>query len=287
VADSILSVFDAAIEPERPATPAAMPVEAVLSHYGPWEARVLHRAMALVWEHSTTTFLQSLAGRQDVWPADQVGPFGGTPLARGVAECTEQLAFFRFQVYRRRRGEATEIVRTRPPSVLVPPSLDPSRPADLATLAVAVAGCLPEHVLATTLGPAERDAVLDGLLTAFGPPGRLSGRIAQRAADVAQDLWHFVPPRTQNLLRAELSGTDLLDPGTWISEVLARRLLLGIRVSRDLRAGLRLGLAIGAGVPADATVTEALFRQALGRSTTLQRVLRTVLSEPFWQTFGG
>jgi hypothetical protein len=235
-----------------------------------------------VWEHCASTFAEDLPSA--IRPVHQVSPLGRDALARGIADCSDTLAFFRFQVYRRAEGGDVDVLRTRPPSVLVGPLLDPSRPADLTRLAVGVARCVPEHLLPSTLAPTEREALLQGLLCAFGPPGCVP-RIAQRAATVAQDLWHFVPPRAQAMLRTELAAADVAESGTWLTEVHARCLLLGARVSRDVRTAVRLGLALDAAVPVERSLSEHEFHDALRWSSVTRRLLRAVLSEGFWQAF--
>ena len=282
VADSVLGIFDPSVVPEPPPVPALAPPELVLSRCGPWDARFLHRAMSVVWEHCASTFAEELPAA--IRPAHQVSPMGEEALARGVAECSERLAFFRFQVYRRPESDEVVVLRTRPPSLLVSRAMDPGRPADLTRLAVGVARCVPEHLLPSTLSPSEREALLQGLLCAFGPPGCVP-RIPQRAATVAQDLWHFIPPRAQALLRTELAAADVAESGAWLTEVHARCLLLGARVSRDLRTALRLGLSIDAAVPPDRPLREAEFRDALRWSSVSRRLLRAVLSEGFWLGF--
>ncbi|MBI5499005.1 MAG: hypothetical protein HY907_02105 [Deltaproteobacteria bacterium] len=282
VAESILSLFDPAIVPSPPAQPPAAPTEMVLSKCGPWEARFMHRAMAVVWEHCAATFAEELPPA--IRPAHQISPLGRDHLARGIAECSDRLAFFRFQVYRGHGGREAEVLRTRPPSVVVGAELDPSRPEDLTRLAVGVARCVPEHLLPSTLAPAEREALLQGLLCAFGPPGCVP-RIAPRAATVAQDLWHFIPPRAQAMLRTELAAADVAESGAWVTEVHARCLLLGVRVSHDLRTALRLGLAADAAVPTDKPLSLAELRDALRWSSITRRLLRAVLSEGFQQGF--
>ncbi|MBI5490387.1 MAG: hypothetical protein HY905_23830 [Deltaproteobacteria bacterium] len=282
VAESILSLFDPAVTPSPPASPPAAPTEVVLAKCGPGEARFMHRAMAVVWEHCAATFVEDLPPA--IRPAHQISPLGRDHLARGIADCSDRLAFFRFQVYRGHGGREADVLRTRPPSVVVGAELDPSRPEDLTRLAVAVARCVPEHLLPSTLAPAEREALLQGLLCAFGPPGCVP-RIAPRAATVAQDLWHFIPPRAQAMLRTELAAADVAESGAWVTEVHARCLLLGARVSHDLRAALRLGLASDAAVPVDKPLSLAELRDALRWSSITRRVLRAVLSEGFQRGF--
>jgi hypothetical protein len=282
-ADSVQAVFDPAVAPVMP--PAAIPTlaEVALSRCGPWDARFMHRAMAVVWEHCASTFAEELPSR--VRPAQQVSPLGAEPLSRAIAECSDKLAFFRFQVYRQTDGDEVHVLRTRPPSVLVGGSVDPTKPLDRTRLAVAVARCVPEHLLPSTLSPMEREALLQGLLCAFGPPGCVP-RIAQRAATVAQDLWHFVPARVQAMMRTELAAADVADTGAWLTEVHARCLLLGVRVSRDLRGAVRLGLSLDAAIPPERPLGEAEFREGLRWSSVTRRLLRAVLSEGFWQGFG-
>jgi hypothetical protein len=282
-ADSVQAVFDPAVAPVMP--PAAIPTlaEVALSRCGPWDARFMHRAMAVVWEHCASTFAEELPSR--VRPALQVSPLGAEPLSRAIAECSDKLAFFRFQVYRQTDGDEVHVLRTRPPSVLVGGSVDPTKPLDRTRLAVAVARCVPEHLLPSTLSPMEREALLQGLLCAFGPPGCVP-RIAQRAATVAQDLWHFVPARVQAMMRTELAAADVADTGAWLTEVHARCLLLGVRVSRDLRGAVRLGLSLDAAIPPERPLGEAEFREGLRWSSVTRRLLRAVLSEGFWQGFG-
>jgi hypothetical protein len=282
-ADSVQAVFDPAVAPVMP--PAAVPTlaEVALSRCGPWDARFMHRAMAVVWEHCASTFAEELPSR--VRPAQQVSPLGAEPLSRAIADCSDKLAFFRFQVYRQTDGDEVHVLRTRPPSVLVGGSVDPTKPLDRTRLAVAVARCVPEHLLPSTLSPMEREALLQGLLCAFGPPGCVP-RIAQRAATVAQDLWHFVPARVQAMMRTELAAADVADTGAWLTEVHARCLLLGVRVSRDLRGAIRLGLSLDAAIPPERPLGEAEFREGLRWSSVTRRLLRAVLSEGFWQGFG-
>jgi tetratricopeptide (TPR) repeat protein len=282
VADAVLSVCDATIVPVPPEPAPAAPTEAVLGKCGPWDARFMHRAMAVVWEHCAGTFAEELPAA--IRPAHQVSPMGRDTLAHGIADCSDKLAFFRFQVYRRAEGADLDVLRTRPPSVLVGPSLDPSRSEDLTRLAVGVARCVPEHLLPSTLAPAEREALLQGLLCAFGPPGCVA-RIGQRAATVAQDLWHFVPPRAQAMLRTELAGADVADSSAWLTEVHARCLTLGVRVSRDARAAIRLGLALDAAVPVERKLTETELHDALRWSSVTRRLLRALLSDGFQHGF--
>jgi hypothetical protein len=277
-----MSLFDPAVSPGLPPAPPAMPTETVLAKCGPWEARFMHRAMAVVWEHCTATFAEELPPA--IRPAHQVSPLGRDHLAHGIADCSDRLAFFRFQVYRGPGGGDTEVLRTRPPSVIVGAELDPSRPEELTRLAVAVARCVPEHLLPSTLAPSEREALMQGLLCAFGPPGCVP-RIAPRAATVAQDLWHFIPPRAQAMLRTELAAADMAESGAWATEVQARCLLLGARVSRDLRSALRLGLAADAAVPVERPLSEAELREALRWSSVTRRLLQALLTEGFRQGF--
>ena len=270
------------VTPALPPAPPAAPTEVVLGKCGPWEARFMHRAMAIVWEHCAATFAEDLP--TTIRPANQVSPMGRDHLAHGIADCSDRLAFFRFQVYRGFGGSEVEVLRTRPPSVVVGAELDPSRPDGLTRLAVGVARCVPEHLLPTTLAPTEREALMQGLLCAFGPPGCVP-RIPPRAASVAQDLWHFIPPRAQAVLRTELASADVAESGAWVTEVHARCLLLGVRVSRDLRTALRLGLAADAAVPFDKPLSEAELREALRWSSITRRLLRAILSEGFQQGF--
>jgi hypothetical protein len=282
--ESILSVFDRTMWPTPPPPATASPAEVVLTRCGPWDAQFLHRAAALVWEHCAATFAEDLGTAAK--PADQVSPLGSDALARGIAECSDRLAFFRFQVYRRAPQSELQVLRTRPPSVLAGAQLQPvpGHPADLTMLATGVARCLPEHVLPATLAPAERESLLQGLLCAFGPPGCIP-RIPPRAAAVAQDLWHFLPPRAQAQLRQEFAHADVAVANEWLTEVQARCLLLGIHVSRDIRTGVRLGLALDAAIPLERPLTEAAFRDGLRWSSVTRRLLRGVLAEPFWLAF--
>ena len=283
-AESVLSVFDRTMWPTPPPPAVASPAEVVLARCGPWAAQRMHRASALVWEHCAATFAEDRGA--SVRPEDQVSPLGNDPLARGIAECSERLAFFRFQLYRRPAHSELQVLRTRPPSVLAGTHLQPvpGHPADLTMLAAAVARCLPEHVLPATLSPTDREALVQGLLCAFGPPGCMP-HIPPRAATVAQDLWHFLPSRTQALLREEFAGADATVASEWLTEVHARCLLLAVHVSRDIRTALRLGLAIDAAIPVDRSLSESAFRDALRWSSVTRRLLRAVLSEPFWLGF--
>jgi hypothetical protein len=280
---SILGLCDARVPIERPPAPEPQPLEKLLERLGPWEAGVLHRAMGIVWEHCSGSFLQNTASRE-VRPSDQVSPLGSTRLARGISEVADTLGFFRFQVYRRNQGDKVEVVRTRPPSVVVGPALDPSQPGGLARLALGVAVCAPEHVLPMTLEEEEREGLLRGLLTAFGPPGRI-GKLSSGAAQIAQDLWHFLPARAQTELRQELAGADTADFRAWPLEVQARCLLVAVHVSRDVLAGLRLAFEIETGIRVEGPLPEETIRWTLAGSPLMRLMLSLLFDEKFWDPF--
>ncbi|MDI7269959.1 MAG: hypothetical protein QME96_18360, partial [Myxococcota bacterium] len=201
-AEAVLSAFDPSVRPQQAPAAAPQPAEDVLARFGPWEADVLHRAAGMIWNSAASAFAEGLSAR-GVRPADQVSPLGGTDLSRAVAAFSETLLFFRFQVYRRSGVHGFDIVRTVPPSVLFPGETDEAVGPTL--VAAGIAACVSPHVLPMSLSASDRDAFLHGLLAAFGPPDRMD-KLSPRAAAVAQDLWHFVPPRGQIALREALAA---------------------------------------------------------------------------------
>jgi len=145
-------------------------------------------------------FYRQSLGQHGVVGTDRIAVHGTAPISRALAGALSIRGSAETPVFlSARTGILPQVLRSAPPSVLMPIDWSRSEPE----LRFAIARCLelaqPRAVLLATLSDAESTTLFDAVRAAFGPAD--GGRIDKNAAQLASELWRSLPVRTQRDVR--------------------------------------------------------------------------------------
>jgi len=157
--------------------------------------QVLH----LLWQQVPHLF------RSQTFPTGvvRVNADGYTTLGKTFASLARSLGVARTMLFQGERGgpERHRVLLTEPTSLVVEGALpDSESPAYKYRLGEWLIGARPELLLVTALSTERLQLIIDSVLAGFGPPGRLSGDVAQ-VAQVAESLWEGLSPGAQRRLQ--------------------------------------------------------------------------------------
>jgi hypothetical protein len=240
------------------------------------------RVLLLMWEAAKAMprFRRHLASF-DVAERDRVVPGVASPVADAMLRAAATLRMESTPLYLRRHDEPRAFVAaTNPPALIATTGAARLGSTLVFQLANQLFKTRPEYALLSTLSPEDGQTLIHAVNAAFGPAGGTP--VNREAAQLASELWHTMPMRSQREVR------DVLQNGH-------ARLDYADLTDRIAQASARAGLAV-AGSPRQAifalTVTdpdcrrfdltdERGFIAAAEASHALQSVMRFSLSDAY------
>ncbi len=237
-------------------------------------------ALALLWEGAWQLFARDAASYA-ITGVERVVPGATSAVARLYEAAIRVLEIPRIPVFvpRTSSGDpAYQVALLQPPSVILTGDLRFDTTQVRFELGRGMAAAISQNVLRLGLPHAEGRAVLDGLLTAFGPHEQ-GARTQGPSARMAESFWHFLPPRTQRRMQRILGGGVVPEYGELVAAAHQSARRVGMFLAGDFAYAARVTVAECA--PQVPLATPNDLRHACEKVPQLADLLRLALSPEY------